>query len=266
MFATPKPTAKPTAKPTTKPTAKPTVKPTTRPTVRPTVVAYEYSSSVIKYDRKKGDNDDQVKRIQQRLIDLGYLDDKADGQFGPKTKAAVEAFQRNNGIHGESSAYGVATQMTQAVLFSNNAKTASQAPRLSSWSISSDPYVTYKGERIYTKDGDTYLEFDIMNKNKTQPIVALVIRYWLQDAKGYLVEFSEGYTSYQSWKNSSYSLVDPEDRETLTWKLTDDIPYNRATELRWVITEFVYANGEVYMDYDASASKDYGISAYTTKF
>lgn len=40
-----------------------------------------------------GKNGEATKRLQQRLIELGYLDDKADGYFGKNTKAAVEALE-----------------------------------------------------------------------------------------------------------------------------------------------------------------------------
>ena len=40
---------------------------------------------------KLGKNGDATKRLQQRLIELGFLDDKADGYFGERTKMAVEA-------------------------------------------------------------------------------------------------------------------------------------------------------------------------------
>lgn len=41
-----------------------------------------------------GINGDATQRLQQKLIQLGYLDDKADGYFGNNTKAAVEALER----------------------------------------------------------------------------------------------------------------------------------------------------------------------------
>ena len=37
-----------------------------------------------------------AKTIQQRLIDLGYLQGAADGKFGPKSESAVKIFQRVN--------------------------------------------------------------------------------------------------------------------------------------------------------------------------
>lgn len=43
---------------------------------------------------------DNVKKMQQRLIELGYLDDgDADGAFGRQTYNAVRAFQKANGLN-----------------------------------------------------------------------------------------------------------------------------------------------------------------------
>ncbi len=39
-----------------------------------------------------------VRRLQDALIELGLLDGEADGRFGPDTRAAVEAFQRERGL------------------------------------------------------------------------------------------------------------------------------------------------------------------------
>ena len=39
-----------------------------------------------------------LKRAQQALIERGFLKGKADGQFGPKTRAALEAFQQSEGL------------------------------------------------------------------------------------------------------------------------------------------------------------------------
>ena len=48
---------------------------------------------------KRGSNGDDVKKLQERLIQLGYLDEAgADGIFGPKTEAALKKFQEEAGI------------------------------------------------------------------------------------------------------------------------------------------------------------------------
>lgn len=45
-----------------------------------------------------GSGGETVKQIQQKLIDLGYLNDVADGKFGKKTADAVRTFQVINGL------------------------------------------------------------------------------------------------------------------------------------------------------------------------
>ena len=48
-------------------------------------------------DMRKGDKGEGVREAQEWLIELGYLEDKADGIFGKKTEAAVKAFQKTIG-------------------------------------------------------------------------------------------------------------------------------------------------------------------------
>jgi len=47
---------------------------------------------------KRGQKGDAVKEVQEMLIAQGYLDGSADGAFGPKTEAAVLAFQQEKGL------------------------------------------------------------------------------------------------------------------------------------------------------------------------
>ena len=46
----------------------------------------------------KGDKSDEVVDMQSRLIELGYLNEKADGSFGSKTQTAVKIFQQVAGL------------------------------------------------------------------------------------------------------------------------------------------------------------------------
>lgn len=66
---------------------------------------------------QRGDKGDAVKALQQRLIELGYLDGAADGDFGRKSEAAVQAFQQANGLD----VTGVANDATQHALYSESA-------------------------------------------------------------------------------------------------------------------------------------------------
>ena len=44
---------------------------------------------------KRGTRGEGILEMQKWLIDLGYLDDEADGIFGKKTEAAVKAYQKS---------------------------------------------------------------------------------------------------------------------------------------------------------------------------
>ena len=63
----------------------------------------------------------EVRRLQARLMELGYYAGGVDGLYGATTVDAVKAFQRANGL----SADGQAGPQTQAKLYSSGAKYAS---------------------------------------------------------------------------------------------------------------------------------------------
>ena len=66
----------------------------------------------------------EVKRMQQRLAELGYYSGAADGQFGGGTRTAVEAFQRQHGITAD----GIAGDETLALLYAAAAQTFVPTP------------------------------------------------------------------------------------------------------------------------------------------
>ena len=107
---TPQPTAIPTDAPTPSPKPDPTPSPAPKADAQRTL--------------KKGMSGNDVKRMQQALIDLGYLSDAADGAFGQNTKDAVTAFQAVNGL----SADGIAGTKTLSLLYSGDALSADKAP------------------------------------------------------------------------------------------------------------------------------------------
>lgn len=57
---------------------------------------------------KKGDKNDEVKKMQTMLIEMGYLSGAADGDFGGMTEKAIMAYQTDMGIE----ATGVADEAT----------------------------------------------------------------------------------------------------------------------------------------------------------
>ena len=74
---------------------------------------------------KKNSTGEDVKKLQQALIDLGYLNDAADGTFGANTQEAVIRFQAVNSLTAD----GLAGAKTQELLYSGSALSADQAPK-----------------------------------------------------------------------------------------------------------------------------------------
>jgi len=70
-----------------------------------------------------GSRGDQVRQVQQKLIQYGYMDGTADGVFGKKTYDAVVWFQRKNGLTVD----GVVGRATAAALGLNLSGSVSAA-------------------------------------------------------------------------------------------------------------------------------------------
>ena len=66
---------------------------------------------------------DTIRALQERLIATGHLDGKADGAFGPSSKRAVEAFQKEMGLP----ATGVPDQRTLLAVFYGRPQQQGQA-------------------------------------------------------------------------------------------------------------------------------------------
>ena len=89
---------------TPEPPATPTPSPTPAPTVTPNK-AYRIL--------RRGDKGEDVRRMPERLRELGYLSGSADGSFGSQTYSAVLAFQKANGLTRD----GDAGPATLTILF-----------------------------------------------------------------------------------------------------------------------------------------------------
>jgi peptidoglycan hydrolase-like protein with peptidoglycan-binding domain len=72
-----------------------------------------------------------VTRLQQRLQQLGYFQSKPTGNFGPITRDAIIAFQRNSGI----TANGIANQQTWNALVGSTQSRVSATPGLSTQQV-----------------------------------------------------------------------------------------------------------------------------------
>ena len=104
-----------TAVPTATPDPNATATPAPQPTITPNT-GYK--------NLQMNSRGDQVKRLQERLIELGYLSGEADGAFGRQTYNAVIAFQKANGLTAD----GVAGDATQTTLFESPDVVAKAVP------------------------------------------------------------------------------------------------------------------------------------------
>jgi hypothetical protein len=108
----------PTPSPSPVPAAINTAVPSPTPTPKPAE-----NSSVLKYG-SKGDN---VTKLQNKLIELGYIAlGGDDGAFGDVTLLAVKSFQKENGLDSD----GIAGEKTLALLYGGTAK---QDPDIFVW-------------------------------------------------------------------------------------------------------------------------------------
>lgn len=110
-----------TPKPTKKPKATP--KRTPRPTATPKIGKHTYLQS--------GSSGKSVTQLQKRLIDLGWLAGKANGEYNAATEAAVKAFQKKMGLWDD----GIAGPDTLKKLYSGSAKRSNTAAASSGTSL-----------------------------------------------------------------------------------------------------------------------------------
>lgn len=97
---------------------------TTVPATTPAAesVASKYKIKLKDLSLKKEDENDNVKAMQKRLFDLGYIDDNENvtGYYGNITEQAVKDFQKKNGIKVS----GIANNATLKAMFLSDAKKA----------------------------------------------------------------------------------------------------------------------------------------------
>ena len=71
-----------------------------------------YASDTVAVFSQRGSSGEEVRQIQQRLKDWGYLSGEVDGIYGAQTEEAVRYFQRKNGLVVD----GIAGEATLAAL------------------------------------------------------------------------------------------------------------------------------------------------------
>ena len=125
---------------------------------------------------KQGSKGQAVKDLQQRLTDLGYLNDKVDGSFGRNTNTAVRSFCEQNGLPIANEA----TPDMQRLLYSSSAQ------------YYQEPYIplvigaTYNLETpMKTGMSNTgFMNIQVVNRSSTRGIRGFVLSYYQTDMYG----------------------------------------------------------------------------------
>ena len=112
---------------------------------------------------RQGDSNDAVKTMQMTLIDLGYMNGKADGVFGAQTFLALKAFQSNNGLPSD----GVAGEKTLNLLGSATAKPAPTVPGATATPKPTAPAVNAAPKASQVRYANWYTE--IRSRARTYP-------------------------------------------------------------------------------------------------
>lgn len=122
---------------------------------------------------KKGSKGQAVKDLQQRLTDLGYLNDKIDGSLGLNTIVAIRSFQDQNGLN----ICNEASPEMQRLLYSSNAKYHVM------------PYIPlvigpeYKAWQYNKGDLDGHLQIQVVNRCDRK-IIGFELYYYKTDVWG----------------------------------------------------------------------------------
>ena len=190
---------------------------------------------------RRGSKGNNVRRLQQRLIDLGYMGGRADGSYGAQTENAVYEFRRRNGFGGVGGTSGVATMLTQAVLFGSDA--------IASWNNTSVPVSGSGNYGIRNVDVIAYshnqisVEFDFVNQDSSQNVRNMCIYFWLADSRNRVVTMNGS----KYWMQWYYDMTVPPGgtRHVSLILSTNDSERRKISTVRCVVGEIGYAGGSV---------------------
>ena len=154
----------------------------------------------------RGSKGEDVQKLQERLIELNWLDGKADGDYGPRTETAVKDFQEAMGLDET----GIADSMTQRMLYANNAKKQKIYRKLDYKTLSRDPdlyigeFYEFNGEVVQVLENGNQVQMRVATKQWYDDVV--LVTYTrdsgesriLEDDKVIIRAEYEGLQSYES--------------------------------------------------------------------
>lgn len=179
---------------------------------------------------KSGSKGEEVKALQARLKELGYLETEPDGDFGNATRKAVKTFQKTAGIDAD----GLAGKETQRLLFSEDAPTAPE-PTGPVDVLASDLPMLVNGDHlvdedfvpqdlIYLKDFTAGAPVKIKYKSTMGVRVAVeALMTMLKDAGKAGVknwQVSAGYRSYEAQNSLLNNKINSYLKKNTSWSRT----------------------------------------------
>lgn len=154
--------------------------------------AYKLGERVL----KKGAEGSDVSELQTWLTKFGYLNDQIDGDFGSKTKKAVEAFQKANGLTADGE-YGSQSHKAMLALIE---KEQEKLPETKVGQIE----VTGNSVNIRYGDGTNYDKIGTANKGEK-------ITFVLNEKKEPIISVNGWYAVYFNnligWISGKYAKV-----------------------------------------------------------
>lgn len=157
-------------------TPKPTVRVTATPVPTPVPTPTPRTYGELKY----GDRGEEVKALQQALIDLGYLNDTVDGIFGRKTRKAVVQFNLANGFGvRENGQYvndpEIASNQMQQLLFDDHP--VKYTKPVNALYFKDGAYA----EWYNLSDDKLQIHFEVTNKSKGKAVEAFELSVYAKD-------------------------------------------------------------------------------------
>lgn len=163
------------ASPITTPSQENTIIPYPTPTLTPRPLITPKPTPAPKYKMLMlGDRGDEVKKLQQALIDLNFFSGKADGIFNEKTAEAVEAFNKQHGL-----SWGrFATNETQILLYEGSSQVYEDPDIVLSFRESS------RIESQSASDNQLKVRFQLTNTGKQKTVTSFDLYAYATDKWG----------------------------------------------------------------------------------
>ena len=176
---------------------------------------------------KNGSSGAEVKKIQQRLADLGYYDGAVDGYFGDATEEAYKAFQKAAGLTVD----GIAGD-SRNTLYSENAPEAPKADTTTKTEDKPEEETTAPTEAT-TEPVTEAVQYQNGDENdKVTAIQQQLIKlgYFAMDATGYYGEYTaQAVANFQNQNSlDSTGIVD---EKTYNALFSDNAVANPKTEV-----------------------------------